>query len=84
MITESKKYLTVAEVLDMHRILLRMFKLNLITKDKALDIITNNLKMESLGYRNIEGLYREQWRLPGGEIVTFSRQFDSEIWADIK
>ncbi len=81
------KYLQPCEVLDMHRTILRMVKLNLITREKGLDILIQDLKLERLGYKtlHIDGKdqFREQWKLPTGDIITLDKQFDSQIWVDI-
>tara|TARA_R110000744_G_scaffold19900_11_gene52353 strand:+ start:4821 stop:5099 length:279 start_codon:yes stop_codon:yes gene_type:complete len=88
MAIERDNYLSTIEVLDMHRVLLRMVKFELITSARALEIMIQDLKLETLGYKwqYVVGKgseYREHWKLPTGDIITMDRQFNSEIWVDI-
>ena len=51
MAIERDNYLSTIEVLDMHRVLLRMVKFELITSARALEIMIQDLKLETLGYK---------------------------------
>ena len=81
---EEQNYIVPIEVIDFHRILVRMVTKKLITSSDARKIINRDLKVVTLGYKNIvidnEVYYREHWKLPTGAIVTFNKQFDSRLW----
>ena len=81
--SERDNYLVPVEVMDVLRTLVRMYKLEMITSSRAREIMVKDLKLETIGYRTVDGLYREQWKLPTGETITFNKQFDSQIWNDI-